>query len=91
MSRLPEIFEDDRDRLSSGRVYAAYCVVSALICWSAGVAFPSVAVHAQAGMSAFLTAAVWFYGEGKGIERLGSALGSKMGPKEVGHDRDPVT
>lgn len=71
MSRAAEIFEDDRGQLSSGRVYAAYCVVAALGCWVAGAWMPQQAAHAQAGMNAFLAAAFGFYTGGKVTERFG--------------------
>lgn len=71
MSSLRTVFEDDRGQLSSTRVFPAYLIVAALACWLAGVWIPSQAAHAQAGMSAFLTAAVTLFGAGKASERFG--------------------
>lgn len=73
MSVLREIFSDDRDQLSSGRVFAGYCTVAALLCWVAGVALPPLQAHAQSGMQAFLAAAATFYGAGKAAERFGKS------------------
>ncbi len=71
MKSLWEIFQDDRGALSSGRVFAGYCVVAAFACWLAGVMLPEQTGHAQSGMQAFLAAAAAFYTAGKASERFG--------------------
>lgn len=75
MSALREIFQDDRGQLSSGRVFAAYCVVGAFACWLAGVWLPEQAAHAQAGLHSLLMAATGFYGAAKVPERFGKPGG----------------
>ena len=69
---IREIFEDDRGQLSSGRVFAGYCVVAALACWVSGLWLPALASHAESGTQAFLAAAAVFYGSGKAAERFGA-------------------
>ena len=73
MSALREVFQDDRGALSSGRVFAGYCVVAALGCWLAGLVLPAQAAHAVSGMQAFLASAATFYAAGKATERFGRA------------------
>jgi len=75
MSALREVFQDDRGHLSSGRIFAGYCVVTALFCWLAGILLPEQANHAQSGMQAFLASGFAFYGGGKAAERFGKQDG----------------
>jgi hypothetical protein len=71
MNAWREVFQDDRGQLSSGRVFAGYCTVAAILCWVAGVILPPLIAHAQSGMNSLLAAAAGFYGAGKASERFG--------------------
>lgn len=82
MSTLREIFQDDRGALSSGRVFAGYCVVGAFTCWLAGVMLPEQSGHAQSGMQAFLAAGASFYTAGKVSERFGKSNCQDSTPKD---------